>query len=63
MFSWQIYEPLPYLKRTFRHFDDEWLAKGVKRQDYLPKELRLVAICWRQGVSALYPVFGSGGIW
>ena len=48
---WQIYEPLPYLKRTFRHFMmmNGWRGKTKRRLTW--HELRLfAAICWRQGV-------------
>jgi radical SAM superfamily enzyme YgiQ (UPF0313 family) len=48
---WNLYEPLPYLKRTFRHF---WMMEGKRPQhNNLPTwdELRFFfAICWRQGV-------------
>jgi radical SAM superfamily enzyme YgiQ (UPF0313 family) len=48
---WQIYEPLPYLKRTFQHFMlmNGW--RGKSRRPLTDKELRLfAAICWRQGL-------------
>ncbi|MBD2295551.1 DUF4070 domain-containing protein [Anabaena sphaerica FACHB-251] len=48
---WNLYEPLPYLKRTFRHFQ--------KMPNWRPQHNRiltkaewgfLMAICWRQGI-------------
>ncbi|MBV9385944.1 MAG: B12-binding domain-containing radical SAM protein [Chroococcidiopsidaceae cyanobacterium CP_BM_ER_R8_30] len=48
---WQIYEPMPYLKRTFRHFMmmNDW--RGKTKRPITLKELRLfTAVCWRQGV-------------
>ena len=48
---WNLYEPMPYLKRTFKHFMmiEGWRAKY---QRILTKsELKfLISICWRQGV-------------
>ncbi len=48
---WQIYEPMPYLKRTFRCFQ---MMNGWRSNHQRPitrHELRLAgAICWRQGV-------------
>jgi len=48
---WQIYEPMPYLKRTFRHF---MMMNGWRGQTDRPitaAEMRLLwAVCWRQGV-------------
>ncbi|PSB11089.1 B12-binding domain-containing radical SAM protein [filamentous cyanobacterium CCP1] len=47
---WQLYEPMPYLKRTFRHFQ---MIQGKCPKVHSPitsKEIRLFsAICWRQG--------------
>lgn len=48
---WNLYEPLPYLKRTFRHFTmmNGWRAKNKRRLTW--HEMRLFPIiCWRQGV-------------
>lgn len=48
---WNIYEPMPYLKRTFRHF---MLMNGWRGKTDRPitrTELRLFqGVCWRQGV-------------
>jgi radical SAM superfamily enzyme YgiQ (UPF0313 family) len=48
---WNLYEPLPYLKRTFRHF---MMMNGWRPKNNRPltwHELRLFPIvCWRQGV-------------
>lgn len=48
---WNLYEPLPYLKRTFRHFTmmEGWRPQNKRRLTMV--ELRFfLAICWRQGV-------------
>ena len=48
---WEIYEPMPYLKRTFRHFMamNGWRGKSDRRLTLI--EWRLFsAICWRQGI-------------
>ncbi|MHC5829020.1 MAG: DUF4070 domain-containing protein, partial [Nostoc sp.] len=48
---WNIYEPMPYLKRTFRHFMmmNGWRGKTKRPSTWT--EMRLfAAICWRQGV-------------
>jgi radical SAM superfamily enzyme YgiQ (UPF0313 family) len=48
---WQMYEPMPYLKRTFRCFQmmNGWRSKH--NRPITQHELRLYwAICWRQGV-------------
>ena len=48
---WQMYEPMPYLQRTFRCFRmmDGWRSKH--NRPITKHELRLFwAICWRQGV-------------
>lgn len=48
---WNIYEPMPYLKRTFRHFRmmNGWRGKTQRR--ITGTEIRLLAaICWRQGI-------------
>lgn len=48
---WSIYEPMPYLKRTFRHM---MMMKGWRGKTNRPitwPEIRLfAALCWRQGV-------------
>jgi radical SAM superfamily enzyme YgiQ (UPF0313 family) len=47
---WNLYEPMPYLQRTFRHFN---LIGGDRPKIHYPittKEIRLfLALCWRQG--------------
>lgn len=47
---WQLYEPMAYLKRTFRHFS---MMEGQRPRSKRPisqHEMRLfLAICWRQG--------------
>ncbi|MCY7273851.1 MAG: B12-binding domain-containing radical SAM protein [Phormidesmis sp. CAN_BIN44] len=48
---WAIYEPMPYLKRTFRHFMmmNNW--RGHTDRRITSTELRLLsAVCWRQGI-------------
>ncbi|GAX39485.1 radical SAM domain-containing protein [Tolypothrix sp. NIES-4075] len=48
---WNLYEPLPYLKRTFRHFMmmNGWRPK-IKRR-FTWHEMRLFpVVCYRQGV-------------
>ena len=48
---WNIYDPMPYLKRTFRHFMlmNGW--RGKTDRPITKTELRLFwNICWRQGV-------------
>lgn len=48
---WNIYEPMPYLKRTFRHFMMMKGWRGKTKRPIASKEIRLyTAICWRQGV-------------
>ncbi|MCX7592675.1 MAG: DUF4070 domain-containing protein [Fischerella sp.] len=48
---WNIYEPMPYLKRTFRHFMMMKGWRGKTKRPLTSKEIRLyTAICWRQGV-------------
>ena len=47
---WNLYEPMPYLKRTFRHFMmmEGWRAKY--QRTLTKSELKfLISICWRQG--------------
>ncbi|MFB2833610.1 B12-binding domain-containing radical SAM protein [Aerosakkonemataceae cyanobacterium BLCC-F167] len=48
---WNIYEPMPFLKRNFRHFMmmNGWRGRLMPKITY--RELRLFsAVCWRQGV-------------
>src|SRR5579883_326028 len=48
---WYIYEPMPYLKRTFRHFMmmKHWRGKSLRKLDR--EQLNLFkAIMWRQGI-------------
>ncbi len=48
---WNIYEPMPYLKRTFRHFMMMNGWRGKTQRKITSHEMRLfTAICWRQGV-------------
>jgi radical SAM superfamily enzyme YgiQ (UPF0313 family) len=48
---WHIYEPMPFLKRTFRHFSMMNGWRGKTNRPITWKELRLFfAVCWRQGV-------------
>lgn len=48
---WNIYEPMPYLKRTFRHFMMMNGWRGKTKRPITWTEIRLfAAICWRQGV-------------
>jgi radical SAM superfamily enzyme YgiQ (UPF0313 family) len=48
---WHIYEPMPYLKRTFRHFRMMNGWRGKTQRQITSTEMRLfAAICWRQGV-------------
>ncbi|BAY12515.1 B12-binding domain-containing radical SAM protein [Calothrix sp. NIES-2098] len=48
---WNIYEPMPYLKRTFRHFMMMNGWRGKTQRKITLHEIRLFsAICWRQGV-------------
>jgi radical SAM superfamily enzyme YgiQ (UPF0313 family) len=48
---WNIYEPMPYLKRTFRHFMMMNGWRGKTQRKITSHEIRLFsAICWRQGV-------------
>jgi radical SAM superfamily enzyme YgiQ (UPF0313 family) len=48
---WNLYEPLPYLKRTFRHFSMINGARPQINRRLTWHELRLLTvICWRQGV-------------
>ncbi|MBE9192714.1 B12-binding domain-containing radical SAM protein [Gloeocapsopsis crepidinum LEGE 06123] len=48
---WNIYEPMPYLKRTFRHFQMMNGWRGKTKRPVTMTELQLfAAICWRQGL-------------
>ncbi|OUL37815.1 B12-binding domain-containing radical SAM protein [Nostoc sp. T09] len=48
---WNIYEPMPFLKRTFRHFRMMNGWRGKTQRKITSTEMRLfAAICWRQGV-------------
>ena len=48
---WNIYEPMPYLKRTFRHFMMMNGWRGKTNRPITWHEIRLfAAICWRQGL-------------
>lgn len=48
---WHLYEPLPYLKRTFQHFRKMAHRRPVVHRRISRHELRFIAIlCWRQGV-------------
>jgi radical SAM superfamily enzyme YgiQ (UPF0313 family) len=48
---WYIYEPMPYLKRTFRHFMmmNGWRGKSCRQLDREQFSL-FKAIAWRQGI-------------
>jgi radical SAM superfamily enzyme YgiQ (UPF0313 family) len=48
---WHLYEPLPYLKRTFKHFMmmEGWRAKYQRTLTKAEWDF-LKAICWRQGI-------------
>jgi radical SAM superfamily enzyme YgiQ (UPF0313 family) len=48
---WHLYEPLPYLKRTFRHFRmmNGWRGKTNRPLSHHEWQL-FSTICWRQGV-------------
>lgn len=48
---WNLYEPMPYLKRTFRHFMMMNGWRGKTKRPITMTELSLfLAICWRQGM-------------
>jgi radical SAM superfamily enzyme YgiQ (UPF0313 family) len=48
---WNLYEPLPYLQRTFRHFNLIGGKRPKIRYPITMKEIRLfTALCWRQGI-------------
>jgi radical SAM superfamily enzyme YgiQ (UPF0313 family) len=48
---WYLYEPLPYLKRTFRHFRmmNGWRGKTNRPLTHHEWQL-FFTLCWRQGV-------------
>lgn len=47
---WQIYSPMPYLKRTFRHFMKMKGWRGASRRKLEWVEIKIfLAVCWRQG--------------
>lgn len=48
---WNLYEPLPYLKRSFRHFMlmENWRSPSQRILSW--REFKFfLAICWRQGI-------------
>ncbi|MGI2908874.1 B12-binding domain-containing radical SAM protein [Tolypothrix sp. VBCCA 56010] len=48
---WNLYEPLPYLKRTFRHFMMMEGRRPKIKRGFTWHEMRLFpAVCYRQGV-------------
>lgn len=48
---WNIYEPMPYLKRTFRHFMMMNGWRGKTNRPITWHEIHMfAAICWRQGL-------------
>ncbi len=48
---WTLYDPMLYLKRTFRHFQILGGDRPKRHHPITHHELRLfVAICWRQGI-------------
>ncbi|RCJ29225.1 B12-binding domain-containing radical SAM protein [Nostoc minutum NIES-26] len=48
---WNLYEPLPYLKRTFRHFKMMNGQRPKIKRRFTWHEMRLFpVVCWRQGV-------------
>jgi radical SAM superfamily enzyme YgiQ (UPF0313 family) len=48
---WNLYEPLPYLKRSFRHFMMMEAIRPRRKHKLTMNELRFVlAIFWRQGI-------------
>jgi radical SAM superfamily enzyme YgiQ (UPF0313 family) len=48
---WNLYEPLPYLKRSFRHFMMMTADRPQGDRKLTGAELRFcLAICWRQGI-------------
>jgi radical SAM superfamily enzyme YgiQ (UPF0313 family) len=48
---WNLYEPLPYMKRTFRHFQKMSGYKHKYTRNLTKEEWQFfMAICWRQGL-------------
>ncbi|MBW4697571.1 MAG: B12-binding domain-containing radical SAM protein [Aphanocapsa lilacina HA4352-LM1] len=48
---WRIYEPLPYLKRTFTHFGRMGARRADSRRRFDWAALRMfAAVCWHQGI-------------
>ncbi len=48
---WQLYDPMAYLKRTFRHFQMMENRRPRSKRPISHHEVRLfLAICWRQGI-------------
>ena len=48
---WHLYEPLPYLKRTFRHYRMMQGWRGKTNRPLSDHEWRLFfTLCWRQGI-------------
>jgi hypothetical protein len=48
---WQLYEPMAYLKRTFRHFNMMGNHRPRSKRPLTEKEWRLMlGVCWRQGI-------------
>ncbi|MBF2076374.1 MAG: B12-binding domain-containing radical SAM protein [Synechococcales cyanobacterium C42_A2020_086] len=48
---WNLYEPLAYLKRTFRHFSMMEAKRPRSQRPIGMHEVKLfLAICWRQGI-------------
>ncbi|HLP87959.1 MAG TPA: B12-binding domain-containing radical SAM protein [Nostocaceae cyanobacterium] len=48
---WNLYEPLPYLKRTFRHFMMMTNSRPQRQSLITWREISFFfAICWRQGI-------------
>lgn len=48
---WKLYDPLAYLKRTFRHFSMMEVKRPRSKRPIDWHEIKLfLAICWRQGI-------------
>lgn len=48
---WNLYDPVAYLKRTFRHFMMMEGSRPQPKRQLTGRDLRFVlAVCWRQGV-------------
>jgi len=48
---WNLYEPLPYLKRSFRYFMMMSGTRPQRKHKLTRNDLRFVlALCWRQGI-------------